>query len=252
MIDLSGKVVLVTGAGRGIGAAIVRAVVQTGGKAVLHDVTAGGNAAAVQKELGAERCHVLGGDLADGSGVPKIWQAAQAWQGRIDVLVNNAGIYEPADVDFEFDKWAASWHRTLEINLVAPGHFCREAIRHFRSRGGGIIVNLASRAAFRGDDHDYIHYAASKAGVVAMTRTIARHFGRQNITAFAIAPGFVRTDLNRAFFDQFGVEAAAKDIPLGEIAEPADIANTVVFLASGLARHATGTTIDINGASYVR
>jgi 3-oxoacyl-[acyl-carrier protein] reductase len=97
-----------------------------------------------------------------------------------------------------------------------------------------------------------MHYAASKAGVVAMTRTIARHFGRQNITAFAIAPGFVRTDLNRAFFDQFGVEAAAKDIPLGEIAEPADIANTVVFLASGLARHATGTTIDINGASYVR
>ncbi|MGH6930594.1 MAG: SDR family NAD(P)-dependent oxidoreductase, partial [Dongiaceae bacterium] len=88
MIDLSGKVVLVTGAGRGIGAAIVRAVVQTGGKAVLHDVTAGGNAAAVQKELSAEHCHVLGGDLADGAGVPKIWQAAQAWQGRIDVLVN--------------------------------------------------------------------------------------------------------------------------------------------------------------------
>jgi NAD(P)-dependent dehydrogenase (short-subunit alcohol dehydrogenase family) len=252
MIDLSNKVVLVTGAGRGIGAAIVRAVVQTGGKAVLHDVTAGGNAATVQKELGAERCHIVGGDLADGGGVPKIWQVAQAWQGRIDVLVNNAGIYEPADVDFDFDKWAASWHRTLEINLVAPGHFCREAIRHFRSRGGGIIVNLASRAAFRGDDHDYMHYAASKAGVVAMTRTIARHFGRQNITAFAIAPGFVRTDLNRAFFDQFGVEAAAKDIPLGAIAEPADIANTVVFLASGLARHATGTTIDINGASYVR
>jgi NAD(P)-dependent dehydrogenase (short-subunit alcohol dehydrogenase family) len=140
----------------------------------------------------------------------------------------------------------------LQVNLVAPGDFCREAIRHFRKAGGGIIINLASRAAFRGDDADYMHYAASKAGVVAVTRTIARHFGRQGITAFAIAPGFVRTALNKDFFDKFGVEGAAKDIPLGEVAEPEDIANTVAFLASGLAKHATGTTIDLNGASYVR
>jgi NAD(P)-dependent dehydrogenase (short-subunit alcohol dehydrogenase family) len=97
-----------------------------------------------------------------------------------------------------------------------------------------------------------MHYAASKAGIVAMTRTIARGFGRENITAFAIAPGFVRTDLNAAFFSKHGVEAAARDIPLGEVAEPEDVANMVVFLASGLARHSTGTTIDINGASYVR
>ena len=168
------------------------------------------------------------------------------------MLVNNAGITNRWIPD-PFDKWSASWHRTLEVNLVAPGNFCREAINYYKQRGGGgIIINLASRAAFRGDDADYMHYAASKAGVVAMTRTIARHFGRDGITAFAIAPGFVRTDLNAVFFREHGVEAAAKDIPLGEIAEPADIANTVMFLASGLARHATGTTIDINGASYVR
>jgi len=97
-----------------------------------------------------------------------------------------------------------------------------------------------------------MHYAASKGGVVAMTRTIARHFGRHGITAFAIAPGFVRTNLNKDFFDKFGVAAAAESIPLGQVAEPEDIANTVAFLASGLAKHATGTTIDINGASYVR
>ncbi|MGF1609727.1 MAG: SDR family NAD(P)-dependent oxidoreductase [Kiloniellales bacterium] len=252
MIDLSGKVVLVTGAGRGIGAAVVRTVVQTGGLAVLHDIRANGPAAEVQAELGAERCHLVAGDLADGACVPEIWRRALAWQGRVDVLVNNAGIYEPADIDFTFDDWRAAWQRTLDINLMAPGHFCRAAIRHFRERGGGIIVNLASRAAFRGDDADYMHYAASKAGVVAMTRTIARHFGRDNITAFAIAPGFVRTALNSVFFERFGVEAAADGIPLGEIAEPQDIANTVAFLASGLARHATGTTIDLNGASYVR
>ena len=252
MIDLSGKTVLVTGAGGGIGAAISAMVVKTGGHAVAHDVVAGARLNELKARLG-ERCHVVIGDLAKGDEVPRIWRDAEGWRGRIDVLINNAGIYESADVGDPFEKWSASWHRTLEINLVAPGHFCREAIRHFKARkGGGIIINLASRAAFRGDDADYMHYAASKGGVVAMTRTIARHFGRDGITAFAVAPGFVRTNLNKDFFDKYGVEGAAKDIPLGEVAEPEDIANTIVFLASGLAKHATGTTIDINGASYMR
>jgi len=257
MIDLSGKVALVTGGGRGIGAAIVRRFVELGGHAVLHDVKATGAAAEVQQELGVERCHVLAGDLSRTGAAVDVFAKAVAWKGRIDVLVNNAGIYESADIDDPFDAWSRSWNRTLQVNLVAPGDFCREAIRHFRAsdakaRGGGIIVNLASRAAFRGDDADYMHYAASKAGVVAMTRTIARHFGRQGITAFAIAPGWVRTQLNQDFFDKYGVDAAAETIPLGEVAEPEDIANTVAFLASGMAKHATGTTIDINGASYVR
>ena len=252
MINLAGKVVLVTGGSGGIGAATVRPLVGAGGQAVVHAQRPEGAAADILKELGPGRCHVVTGDLAADAEVPRIWADAVAWQGRVDVLVNNAGIYESADIGDPFDAWAASWHRTLQINLVAAGHFCREAIRHFKDRGGGIIVNLASRAAFRGDDADYMHYAASKGGVVAMTRTIARHFGRDNVTAFAIAPGFVRTSLNAAFFRDHGVAAAAEGIPLGEIAEPQDIANTIAFLASGLARHATGTTIDINGASYVR
>ncbi len=253
MIDLKGKIALVTGAGGGIGAAIAAMMVRAGGSVVAHDVVAGTRLNDLRSSLGADRCQVVTGDLAKGDEVPRIWLEAEAWKGRIDVLVNNAGIYEPADVGDPFDAWAAGWHRTLEVNLVAPGHFCREAIRHFKARqGGGIIINLASRAGFRGDDADYMHYAASKGGVLAMTRTIARHFGRDGITAFAVAPGFVRTNLNKDFFDRFGVEGAAKDIPLGEVAEPEDIANTIVFLASGLAKHATGTTIDINGASYVR
>nr|MBA2469954.1 SDR family oxidoreductase [Chloroflexia bacterium] len=105
---------------------------------------------------------------------------------------------------------------------------------------------------FRGEDPDYWHYAAAKAGIVAMTKTIARHYGRQGVTAFAIAPGYVDTSFNQAFRDEFGVESAAADTALGEVAMPQDIANVIVFLASGLARHATGTTIDVNGASYVR
>ena len=252
MIDLGGKVVLVTGGSGGIGAAVVRTIVKLGGQAVLHDLRADGAAATLRQELGDAYCRVVTGDLAEDDAPPRIWAEAIAWQGRVDVLVNNAGIYESADIGDDFSAWSASWHRTLQINLIAAGHFSREALRHFKTQGGGIIINLASRAAFRGDDADYMHYAASKGGILAMTKTIARHFGRDNVTAFAVAPGFVRTNLNAAFFRDHGVAAAAEGIPLGEIAEPQDIANTIAFLASGLARHATGTTIDINGASYVR
>jgi NAD(P)-dependent dehydrogenase (short-subunit alcohol dehydrogenase family) len=252
VLDLKQKVVLVTGASGGIGAACARAIVGVGGRAVLHDISSEGRLGRLADELGKTSCHVVAADLSRPGAVPSLWTQALSWQGRIDVLVNNAGIYEPADVDADFSTWEHAWHRTFAINLLAPAHLCREAIRSFRASGGGIIINMASRAAFRGDDPDYMHYAASKAGIVAMTRTIARGFGRENITAFAIAPGFVRTDLNAAFFSKHGVEAAARDIPLGEVAEPEDVANMVVFLASGLARHSTGTTIDINGASYVR
>lgn len=250
-MDLKQKVVLLTGASGGIGAACARAIVRGGGRVVLHDIKAEGRAGDLARELGAS-CKLIASDLADPARVPALWTEAQGWAGRVDVLVNNAGIYEPADVGDDFAAWDHSWRRTLAINLLAPANLCREAIRSFRGAGGGIIINLASRAAFRGDDPDYMHYAASKAGIVAMTRTIARGYGRDNITAFAIAPGFVRTALNAAFFKAHGVEAAARDIPLGEVAEPEDVANVVAFLASGLARHATGTTIDINGASYVR
>jgi 3-oxoacyl-[acyl-carrier protein] reductase len=121
-----------------------------------------------------------------------------------------------------------------------------------RQEGGGIIVNLASRAAFRGDDADYWHYAAAKAGVVAMTRTIARQYGRDGVTAFAVAPGFVNTPFNDPAVARYGLQFFAEDTALGEVAEPADVANVIAFLASGRARHATGTTIDVNGASYVR
>jgi len=251
VIDLTGKVILVTGGGGGIGAATVREAIKLGARVALHDVKAGGAGERLAAELGAERCKFFAADLADGANVPDLWHRASAWQGRIDVLVNNAGIYERADIDQPFEEWVASWHRTLEINLVAPAHLCREAIKSFLGRGGGIIINLASRASFRGDDYDYGNYAASKGGILALTRTIARGYAKDNITAFAVAPGFVRTSLNREFFDKYGAKAAAETIPLGEIAEPEDVAHTIMFLASGLARQATGTAIHINGASYV-
>jgi NAD(P)-dependent dehydrogenase (short-subunit alcohol dehydrogenase family) len=241
MIEMNGKVVLVTGAAGGIGAATVSKIGELGGATVAHDLRepAGGDLR-------------LSGDLRDPEAARKLWSDAWAWRDGIDVLVNCAGIYRAAALEDDFAAWTESWRQTLDVNLLAPAVLCREAIVAMRGRGGGIIVNIASRAAWRGDDPEYQHYAASKAAVIAMTKTIARHHGREGITAFAIAPGWVNTALNQDFFDRYGVAAAAETVPLGEVAEPEDIANTIAFLASGLAKHATGATIDINGASYVR
>ncbi|MDQ3654192.1 MAG: SDR family oxidoreductase [Chloroflexota bacterium] len=251
MIDLTGNVILVTGAGGEIGSTTARTLVEAGADVVLHDLSDAA-LATIASELGAS-AHSLTSDLGDPLATGHLWDRVVAVHGRIDVLVNMAGVYLPAPIDQPVDGWVGVWDRSLAINLVSPGVLCRGAVRTFIGQpNGGIVINIASRAAFRGEEPDYWHYAAAKAGIVAMTKTIARHYGRQGVTAFAIAPGYVDTGFNQAFRDEFGVEAAAADTGLGEVAMPQDVANVVAFLASGLARHATGTTIDINGASYVR
>jgi NAD(P)-dependent dehydrogenase (short-subunit alcohol dehydrogenase family) len=251
MIDLRDRVMLVTGAAGGIGSAIARTAASGGASLLLHDVTSeslGGLAASL-----GERVHPLGADLRDAATTEALWRSAYAIHGRIDVLVNNAGIYPEAPIDSALDAWVGVWQRSLAVNLLAPAILSRCAVTAFAAQPtGGIIVNIASRAAFRGEDPDYWHYAAAKAGLVALTRTIARQYGRQGVTAFAVAPGYVDTSFNRVFAETVGVEVAARDTGLGEVAKPQDVANVVIFLASGLARHATGTTIDVNGASYVR
>jgi 3-oxoacyl-[acyl-carrier protein] reductase len=251
MILLSDRVVLITGAAGGIGSATARTIHAAGGTVLVHDVSEE-PLAALAISLG-DRAHPFVVDLRDRAATDQLWSDALAVVGRIDVLVNNAGIYPPAELDLPLEDWAAVWDRSLGVNLIAPAILCRAAVRTFGAQpGGGIIVNLASRAAFRGEDPEFWHYAAAKAGVVAMTRTIARQYGREGVTAFAIAPGYVDTPFNAPFAEKFGVAAAARDTGLGEVAQPQDVANVIAFLASGLARHATGTTIDINGASYVR
>lgn len=250
MFDLNGKVILVTGAARGIGRAIALGAGRGGADVIALDILEDG-LRSLQRELGAEHCMISHCDLEQLDGIPAAFAAAAAWRGRIDVLVNNAGIYERADFDFDFDEWNRSWQRTTAVNLIAPAYLCREAVRQFRSQGGGIIVNIASRAGFRGDAPDYTHYAASKGGLLALTRTIARGCAREKILAYAIAPGFVNTPLNDEYFKLHGTEAALRETPLGEMAQPDDIAATVLFLATGQARHATGSTFHINGASYV-
>jgi NAD(P)-dependent dehydrogenase (short-subunit alcohol dehydrogenase family) len=246
------RVVLVTGAAGGIGAATARTLVAEGASVIIHDLRHDGRLAELAVELG-DAAHPLTADLSDPAAADALWRQAVEWRGHLDVLVNNAGIYEAARLEDGLATWHASWERTLAICLVAPAALCRAAISSFGNQpGGGVIVNLASRAAWRGEDADYWHYAAAKAGVVAMTKTIARQYGRQGVTAFAVAPGFVDTPFNAPAVAEHGMEMFVNDTALGEVAQPQDVANVIAFLASGKARHATGTTIDVNSASYVR
>ena len=252
MIDLSGKVILITGGSSGIGAVTVQTLAKTGAEVILHYGNNLEKAQTVAESIESSRIHLLQADLSIENASVKLWQDALSFTGHIDVLINNAGIMRSAGIESELDIWTAVWKNTLQVNLIAVADLCREAILHFKSRNNGIIINIASRAAFRGDTPEYMHYAASKGGVVALTRSIARGFGSDGILAYAVAPGFVRTEMAEKFIQDYGEDFVTKDIPLGKIAPPEDVANVIAFLASGLAPHATGTTIDINGASYVR
>lgn len=253
MLDLANKVVLVTGGSRGIGAAVVEASAAAGAAVVLHYAKRRDAAERLAQALGPERCLPLAADLAHEAEVAALWQQAVAWKGGVDVLVNNAGIYEPAALDSELGDWTAAWRRTLQVNLIAPAQLCREAIRHYRGRGGGAIVNIGSRGSFRGEGADYAHYAASKGGLVALTRTVAQRHGADGVLAYLVAPGWVATDMAWDYLNEHGgADEIVAQIPLGEMTPPAEVANLVVFLASGKARHVSGAAIDINGASYTR
>ncbi|MEG5064391.1 SDR family oxidoreductase [Microcoleus sp. B3-A4] len=251
MIDLTGKVILVTGGSKGIGAVTVRTLVNAGAEVILHYFRSQKEAEAVAASVARDRCYLLAADLMVANAASTLWRDALKWRGHIDILVNNAGIMQSAGIEDKFDIWSSAWQQTLQVNLVAVADLCRESILHFQTRRVGTIINIASRAAFRGDDPNYLHYAASKGAIVALTRSIARGFAADNILAFTVAPGFVSTEMSNQFIQEFGEADIIRDIPIGKIAPPQEVANVIAFLASGLAAHATGTTIDINGASYV-
>ncbi|MDB6044774.1 MAG: 3-oxoacyl-[acyl-carrier protein] reductase [Gammaproteobacteria bacterium] len=250
-INFSGQTVLVTGASRGIGAAIARRLGTSGARVAIHYGQGRDSAEALAREIG-NGARAFGADLAEPDACASLWAALESSYGVIHALVNNAGIAVQSALSTATSDWLADWNRTMAVNLTATGLLSRAAIAHFQKHGGGRIVNIASRAAFRGDQPDYLAYAASKGGMVALTRSIARGFGKAGIKAFIVAPGFTRTDMAQDFIDQYGEDYATSDIALNRLTEPDDIAPTVAFLLSGLADHATGSTIDLNAASYVR
>jgi Dehydrogenases with different specificities (related to short-chain alcohol dehydrogenases) len=251
-VDLSDHVILVTGASRGIGRATAEALAEAGATVAVHY----GHSQDAAEEVvaacgsGARRFQA---DLSDLEAADQLIGTVVDAYDRLDALVLNAGVAPSTPLDADTADWAAGWDETMHVNLRAPELLSRHALHHFQSQApsGGRIISVASRAAFRGDTPDYMTYAASKAGLVALTRSIARGFGDQGIKAFTLAPGFTRTDMAQDFIDEYGEAHATSDLALDRLTEPDDVASFVVFLASGQADHATGTTIDVNAGSYV-
>lgn len=250
MIDLTGKVVLLTGASRGIGAVTAKTLHQAGASVILHYNQGQVDIEALAAELGHTRTSLLQADLSIPGTAKELWRNAIALHAHIDILINNAATMPAASIEADWESWSTAWQSTLQVNLLSVADLCREAIRHYQSQSGGILINLASRAAFRGDGPEFMPYAASKGGIISLTRTIARGFAQDGVLAYAIAPGFVRTDRIEEVMQERGAEYVTRDIPMGAPAEPQDIANLIAFLAAGLAPHATGATFDVNGASY--
>ncbi len=244
------KVYLVTGATRGIGGAIAKKLLTDGAKVILHFNKSVGNRDALLEKYGPERVHPIKANLEETSQIDALWDQAISWQGGLDGLVNNAALISSTLPDVPLQQWRKDWASVMQINMTAVADLCRYAILHFKETGGGAIVNISSRAAFRGDLPDSMHYAASKGAMVAFTRTIAKGYARENILAYTIAPGWVLTERVRPKLEAPGNEFLLDEVPMGEAAPPEEVANIVAFLLSGQARHATGATFDINGASY--
>lgn len=232
--------VLVTGSTRGIGAAAAAALEARGARVFRHGSKDGPG--------------VIGADLGDADAADRLWRRAlEDADGRIDVLINNAGVFEPVAVDAADDEWRGVWAHTMQVNLQSSADLCRRAILHFRQRGGGgRIVNVASRAAYRGDSPLHWHYAASKAGMIGMTKSIARGYAAEEILGFAVCPGFVMTGMAEDYLTSRGGDRILAEIPLGRVARPEEVASVITYLALDAPASMTGAVVDVNGASFVR
>jgi NAD(P)-dependent dehydrogenase (short-subunit alcohol dehydrogenase family) len=248
---LAGKRVLITGSSHGVGLAAAHHFAGQGAGVVLHANANPDAARAAAEVIGERALGVVEADLSvPGAGAMLFAEADRLAEGKLDVLINNAGIYLASPLGGSDAEWSAAWARTLQVNLLALADLCRAAVPAFASRGGGCIVNIASRAGYRGDDGEHTAYAASKGAVLALTKTIARAHGKDGVLAYALAPGWINTRM--APNNAAGLAAARSEIPIGRMAEPEEVAAMCAFLASGACASATGACIDINGASYVR
>jgi 3-oxoacyl-[acyl-carrier protein] reductase len=248
---LAGKRALITGSSHGVGLAAAHLFADQGAEVVLHGNQNLANADQAVQEIGPRALGAIQADLSlPGAGRDLYEGALHLASGRVDIVVNNAGIHQSTSLDASDLEWEANWALTLQVNLMAVADICRAAIPEMTANGGGSIINIASRAGYRGEDRDHMGYGASKAAILSLTKTIARQWGSDGIYAYALAPGWINTRM--APQNAAGLAAAKSEIPIGAMAEPEEIAAMCAFLASGACRSATGSCIDINGASYVR
>ena len=249
--NVSGRAVLVTGAARGIGWAIASRFAEAGDRVAILDKVSGDAAEKLVVGLGGSRHVVVEADLLDSEAVLAAVDSAAEQLGGLDVLVNNAGIFTAHPItDVDYATWQEHWRTTLGVNLVGAANVTWCAVRHLKERGGR-IVNVTSRGAFRGEP-DVPAYGASKAGLNSLTQSLAIALAPHGISVSAVAPGFVATDMTTEHLKPPGGDEIRAQSPFGRVAEPEEIAAGVFYLASAQAEWASGTILDLNGASYLR
>jgi NAD(P)-dependent dehydrogenase (short-subunit alcohol dehydrogenase family) len=243
---------LITGASRGIGRATALAFAAQGDHVAVHHRDSAGRAAAVLAELPGEGHLVVQADLTDPAQARRMVDEAAAGLGGLDVLVNNAGIYVTHPItEVSYEEWQAAWQQTLAVNLVGPANVTWSAVQHMIPGGGGRIVNVSSRGAFRGEPGQPA-YGASKAALNAFGQSLAQALGSYGIAVATVAPGFVDTEMATERVNGPDGDEVRAQSPFGRIAQPGEIAAAVVYLAAPEAEWASGTIVDLNGASYLR
>lgn len=253
MIDFTGRMALVTGSSRGIGAAIARRFAALGATVAVHYRDQKVAADQTVADLAGDGHLAVAADLADPDAVGRLVAQVVAALGGVDILVNNAGVYQRHPLDeVSYDDWQDAWETTLSTNLVGAANLTWCVARHMIDAGrAGRIVNVSSRGAFRGEP-DHPAYGASKAALNSMGQSLAQHLAPHGITVATVAPGFVETDMAAPLLGGPGGDAIRGQSPLGRVATADEIADVVAFLASDRAVITTGAIIDANGASYLR
>lgn len=252
--DLTGKRVLVTGASRGIGAAIARSMADAGAHVISHYSSYREGAEEVLRDIPEDRKSFVSADLFQPGAGREVWRKAIDAVGSIDVLVNNAGVNIETAFEGDDVSWDKGWQETFQVNVFEAANVMKEAVGHFLTKGGGVVISLSSWSGQKGSALPTLPaYAASKAAVKALTQTVASSYAKQHIYAYIISPGIVKTRMaDLAAVVRGGEDKMKAALAMGELVPPNEIGELAVFLASGQCRHLTGATIDINGASYVR
>ena len=252
MMDFTSKRVLVTGGSRGIGRAIAAAFAEHGARVAISYRSSRAAAEETLSGLPGGPHIVVRADVTDPAAVERMVGAVVTGLGGLDIVVNNAGIWIDHRLDeVDYEQWQDAWRRVLEANLVGPANVSYCAARHMIEHGGGRIVNVSSRGAFRGEPHGPA-YGASKAGLNSMSQSLAKLLAPHGIFVGAVAPGWVETDMASDALDGPQGDEIRGESPLGRVARPEEVAQAVLFLAADGSEYCTGAIIDVNGASYLR
>ncbi len=252
MTELKRQKILVTGASKGIGMAIAKKLLEDGARVGLHYRSTVENVKEMQRQFGTETAIPIQADLQDKAETIELFKTGIEKLSGLDSVVLNAGIFEPHPIDDTMDDWLKVWRKTMQVNLDSVGILTKLCLEYFKKQNQGRLIYIGSRAAFRGETEEYLAYAASKGGITSLAKSVARSFGKYNVKAFVVAPGFTQTEMAMDAISKIGPDKVIETLALDRLTAPDDISPTVALMCSGLMDHATGTTIDFNAGSHIR